>query len=224
MKRPRRNCKKIPCQGFEGRCLLDVVECWSARIARRVAPAELDFAPEVGAAYAAGGKARKELFSRSDVQPGAFGPGDFAADLPLILRGLADAGSALLALLRSSYLSNGLAAASLLAALRAGHHQEQVQGTGRETTNGPAPEATPSLAEKQAIEVAFMTLRDRLGSAGFSGIRADELAYELLAELLADHVESARFIDALTAVSDGKGRSGRSVKAFQIRPRKNRWP
>jgi hypothetical protein len=91
---------------------VDVVQRWSERIAQRVAPEEADFAADVGVAYAAGGQARKDLLPRPGVQPGAFGPGAYAADLPLILRGLADAANMLLAFLRSPYLSNTLAAAS----------------------------------------------------------------------------------------------------------------
>ena len=174
---------------------MDVVERWSVRIAERVAPEEADFAAEVGVAYAAGGQARKDLLPRSSTQPGAFGPGANAADLPLILQGLADAASALLAFLRSPYLGNALAAAGLLAGFRANRHHEQV-----------APQATP-LSERQALEAAFESLRDRLASAGFNKARADDLACELLEELLTDTAEAAQFVDALGAVpGSGVGR------------------
>jgi hypothetical protein len=172
---------------------VDVVERWSERIAQRVAPDEADFAAEVGVAYAAGGQARKDLLPRSSTQPGAFGPGANAADLPLILQGLADTASALLAFLRSPFLSNALAAAGLLVAFRADHHHGQV-----------APQATP-LGERQALEAAFESLRDRLASAGFSKARADDLAYELLEELLTDTAEAAQFVDALAAVPGSGG-------------------
>lgn len=174
---------------------MDVVQRWSERIAQRVAPEEADFAAEVGAAFAAGGQARKDLLPRSGTQPGAFGPGANAADLPVILQGLADAASALLAFLRSPFLGNALAAAGLLVAFRADHYHEQV-----------APQATP-LSERQALEAAFESLRDRLASAGFNKARADHLAYELLEELLTDTAEAAQFVDALAAVPDsGDGR------------------
>jgi len=45
-------------------------------------------------------------------------------------------------------------------------------------------------------------LRERLKAAGFDQVRADELAYGLLEELLSDTASAATFLDALTAVPD----------------------
>ncbi len=192
---------------------MDVVQRWSERIARRVAPDEADFAAEVGAAYAAGGQARKDLLPRPGTQPGAFGPGANAADLPLILQGLAHAATALLAFLRSPYVGNALAAAGMVIAFRAERHHEQA-----------APQATP-LAERQALETAFGSLRDRLASAGFTRARADELACDLLEELLADTAEAAQFVDALAAVPDsGGGRIEKPAAAHGGQHRKHRRP
>jgi hypothetical protein len=179
---------------------VDVVERWSERIAQRVAPEEADFAAEVGVAYAAGGQARKDLLPRPGVQPGAFGPGAYAADLPLILRGLADAANTLLALLRSPYLSNALAAGSLLVAFRADQHHEQATEAGRPASRTAAESEPPPVSERQALESAFESLRDRLAVAGFDQARAGQFAYELLEELLTDTAEAALFVDALAAV------------------------
>lgn len=184
--------------------LVDVVQRWSVRIAQRVAPKEVDFAAEVGAAYAAGGQARKDLLPRPGVQPGAFGPGAVAADLPMILRGLADAANMLVAFLGSSYFSNAVAAGSLLLAFRAEHHHERAPQSQSEpqSESQPAPPAPPE-SEKQALESAFESLRGRLTAAGFEEARAGQLAYELLGELLTDTAEAAQFVDALAAVPDG---------------------
>jgi hypothetical protein len=185
---------------------VDVVQRWAQRIAQRVAPDEADFAAEVGAAYAAGGQARKALVPRSRVQPGAFGPGAFAADLPLLLRALADSANALLFLLRSPYLSNALAAGSLIAALRAGRHGDPSAGAPEpvvaRVATEPGPQPTPPLSEKQAVQLAFESLRGRLTSAGFTRERSGELAFDLLEELMADAADAAAFVDALAAVPD----------------------
>jgi hypothetical protein len=194
---------------------VDVVQRWSERIAQRVAPAEIDFAAEVGAAYAAGGQARKDLLPRPGVQPGAFGPGIYAVELPLILRALADAGSALLPLLGSTYLGNIVAIGSLLAALCAGQGHKQTSETERpaaQTETGPKPPPALPVSERQAVELAFKSLRDRLVAAGFTQKRADRLAYELLEELLTDAAEAALFVEALTAVPDGGARPKSSAK------------
>jgi hypothetical protein len=203
---------------------VDVVQRWSERIALRVAPEEADFAAEVGAAYAAGGQARKDLVPRPGVQPGAFGPGAFAADLPLIFRGLADAANMLLALLGSSYLSNALAAGSLLVAFRAGHGHEQAPERSRagfpaaELASQPAPPAS----ERYALELAFASLRDRLAAAGFDEARAGQLSYELLEELLTDTAEATQFVTALAAVPDSSVRPQRAAAKGSGRHRKGR--
>lgn len=195
---------------------MDVVERWSERIAQRTAPDEADFAAEVGVAYAAGGQARKDLRPRPGVQPGAFGPGAFAADLPLILRGLADAANVLVVFLRSPYLSNALAAGSLLVAFRAGYHHQQPAEA------GPEPPPAPPASERQALESAYESLSDRLTSAGFDQARAGQLAYELLEELLTDTAEAAQFVAALAAVPDSTARPQHPARADKGRHRRGR--
>lgn len=181
---------------------MDVVERWSVRIAQRVAPAEADFAAEVGAAYAAGGKAREELWPRPGVQPGAFGPGTLGAYLPVILRAVADAGNALLALLGSSFLGNGLAAGSLMVALRGARRGREGPGT----SPGAAETGPPPVPEGQAVVLAFESLRDRLVSAGFRPDQASEIAFALLEELVTDPADAAQFVRALAAVPGGAAR------------------
>ena len=201
---------------------VDVVERWSERIARRVVPEEADFAAEVGVAYAAGGQARRDLLPRPGVQPGAFGPGAYAADLPVILRGLADAANVLLSVLRSPYLSNALAAGSLLVAFRADHHHEQAAEVGQPASRTAAESEPPPVSERQTLELAFESLRDRLASAGFDQARAGQLGYELLEELLTDTAEAALFVEALAAVPDRGARPQQSASTHTGRHRKGR--
>jgi hypothetical protein len=188
---------------------VDVVQRWSERIAQRVAPAEVDFAADVGVKYAEGGSARKGLLQRPSTQPGAFGPGGSPADLPLILRALTDAGNWLLWLLSSPDLSNALAAGSLLIALRndRGHGQaSESERPATQTATMPKSPPTMPVSERQAVDLALASLRNRLASAGFPRERATQLARELLKELLTDAADAALFVEALTAVPDGGGR------------------
>jgi hypothetical protein len=129
-----------------------------------------------------------------------------------------------LALLRSSYLSNALAAGSLLVALRADHHHEQSAEPGRppsRTATGSEPQSAPPPSERQAVELAFESLRDRLTSAGFAQARAGELACELLDELLTNAAEAAVFVDALAAVPDDSARPKHPVKTRGGRHRRS---
>ena len=198
---------------------MDIVESWSRRIAQRVTPSEVDFAAEVGLAYAAGGQARQNLLPRPGAQPGAFGPDNFAVELPLIFRAMADAGNTLLWLLRSPYLGNGLAAGGVLVALRAGRDGDrpaEPEQSAAQPALRPDPPAPPA-GEKQAIELAFASLRDRLVAAGFPRQRADLLAYELLEELLTDAAQAALFLDALAAVPERGARRWPGTKAVRSR-------
>jgi hypothetical protein len=203
------------------------VERWSQRIARRILPAEADSAARVGAEYASGGRKRRDLFARYETQPGGFGPGGAVAQLPLILQSLAQARDALSLLLSSQYLSNILAAASLLVALaersadraRTGERSRDAvrqQTAGSVEGSSPAagvpaptslaqtvgPEHGELLNERNAVEQAFKSLSRRLQSAGFTAARADQIAGELLREFLADAgsaAEADRFLAALSA-------------------------
>jgi len=202
---------------------VDVVRRWSERIARRVVPAEADFAAEVGAAYAAGGRERQDLLPRPGVQPGAFGPGIYVLELPLILRALADAGNALLSLLGSSYVGNALAAGVLFVTVRAGHEDQHASEPERPSASAatrPEPPALPTN-ERQAVELAFASLRERLEATGFPRERAGELAWGLLEELLTNAAEAAVFVDALAAVPNDVTRKGSSAKAKGKKARRN---
>lgn len=185
---------------------MDVAGVWAERIAGRFTPAEASFAAEVGMAYAAGGSRRAELLPSHSVQPGAFGPGGWA-ELPMILQALASIGPALRAFLGSPQVANALAAASLLTALRQRRPAESPQGPSQPAQIQPLAEPVdtapaPAGNERQAVRQAFLALRERLKAAGFDQVRADELAYGLLEELLSDTASAATFLDSLNAVPD----------------------
>jgi hypothetical protein len=129
----------------------------------------------------------------------------------------------LLAFLRSPYLSNALAAGSLLVAFRAEHHHGQPAEPRRPASRiaaGPEPPPAPPANERQALESAYESLRDRLASAGFDQARAGHLAYELLEDLLTDPAEAAQFVGALAAVPASGGRPQRSAATRPKRHRK----
>jgi hypothetical protein len=205
---------------------MDVAGVWAERIARRFTPAEASFAAEVGMAYAAGGRRRAELLPGHSVQPGAFGPGGWA-ELPVILQALASVGPVLKAFVGSPQVANVLAAASLLTALRQGRPAESPQEPGQPAQvrlpAGPAGAApAPAGNERRAVRQAFLALRERLKAAGFDQVRADELAYGLLEELLSDTASAAVFLDSLTAVPDGEAARPRKASRRISGRRKDR--
>ncbi len=163
---------------------MDVVAEWSERIARRVTPDEIDFAADVGGAYAAGGASRRRLFSRAGAEPGGFGLASAVGELPVVLGALAATARALRHLLGTQSLNNALAIAALLISLRV------------------ADRPPPGGDERTALAHAYTGLRDRLIEAGFPPPRAERLARELIEELLSDAVAAEDFLRRL----EGNGR------------------
>jgi hypothetical protein len=134
---------------------MDVSGEWAERIARQFTPEEAGLAAEVGTAYAEGGSRRRELFPGDETQPGAFGPGGPIAELPMILRALAQAGPVLLSLLGSSYLGNATGVTSLLVALRQGHRDNPAREKGEQAIASPPP-----ANERQALEQSLKPCAD----------------------------------------------------------------
>jgi hypothetical protein len=204
---------------------VDVVEQWSRRVAQRVTPEEADFAAEVGAAYAAGGKARRNLWPGYNTQPGAFGPGASAADLPMILHALAYSGQAILALLRGPYVADTVAASGLLAVVKLTRDQRRPERPGRMDADGVADLPPPGpLTERQAVGHAFESLSGRLSEAGFAPERADQIAHDLIAELLTDTAGAAMFVECLTVVPPSGMPAAGSGRPGERRGSSHRWP
>ncbi|GAA4622703.1 hypothetical protein GCM10023196_015970 [Actinoallomurus vinaceus] len=168
---------------------------WSERIARRVTPDEVDFAADVGEAYAAGAASRAALFDRPGAEPGGFGLASAIGELPLILAALADTGRILRHALATQELGNAVAIASLWVSLRGTRTPPTApQGTKAGTDDAQAASADDA---RTALTRAYAELTDRLRSLGFPPERAERLARELLEELLADAVSAEDFIRRL---------------------------
>ncbi|MEV5750655.1 hypothetical protein AB0L00_22775 [Actinoallomurus sp. NPDC052308] len=160
---------------------MDTVAEWAERIARRVAPDEIDFAADVGEAYAAGDGARRALFDRPGTEPGGFGPGSAAGELPVVLAALADTGRFIVHALSTQDVGNLVAVASLLVSLR---------GARRPPADAPDDART-------ALTRAYVELRDRLRAVGLPPDRAEHLAREILEEMVTDAVGAEDFLRRL---------------------------
>lgn len=203
---------------------MDAVAEWAMRIAERVAPDEVDFAAEVGRAYASGGKARAALFPRPGAEPGGFGPATMIGDLPVVLRALADSAESLRHLLATRELGNIVAIVTLAVAARQGrsgarkpdggdHEEKKREGNfpnggkvNRENPEIRPPEGAPkevpegggrTAPETKALDSAHRQLTDRLVNDGMPRPRAELKAYELLLELLSDPGGGEEFLRRL---------------------------
>lgn len=168
---------------------MDDFDHWAVRIALRVAPDERDVAARVAHAYAAGGKARHDMFRPAGHVPGGIG-GGLATVLPDVLDAVAFCGDAIRAVLGDE---PGVAAGVLLAAL-GGRRDDEAASEGSEGSE------VSREASREAIDAA-LRLRDRLRDRGLEEAAAEQLACDVLAELLAaeDPAQAREFLDRLVA-------------------------
>jgi hypothetical protein len=179
----------------------NLVVDWSERIARRVAPDEIDSAGEMAAAYARGGRARRDLFRSSASGPGAFGVTALAVVWPYVLRALHLMASELIAVLRDPALGNATAVAALGVAWRERRGDRAENEIAR---TAPAVPGTVSPGANRAVERLshVQTAMERIFAD--NGISPPEIRVEeLLAELLTDPIAAAEFLERL----DGQRRS-----------------
>lgn len=166
----------------------DALERWSVRLARKVAPAEVELAPLMARAFAAGAPERDQLFARARGGPvGAFGPGEVSVVLPWVLQGLAAAGPALYALLRSGAVEKALAALKDLLAVRDGLRRKERLET------LPADPYAPLRRTVQAVTTA-------LESTELPSGERERITYRVLVELLEDPSDAGAFVRRLEEV------------------------
>jgi hypothetical protein len=201
----------------------DDLDRWGVQVARWAAPDETVLAAQITRAYAAGGKARKELFRTGGLAPAGFG-GGIATVLPDLLDALAYAADAVKAALGSQQFANALSAAALLVSLRAQRNGQEprppshpagapaADGQARGGSGGPtsartdeenAGSRTPSAPPQPSGEAVLAALRmcGRLRARGIDTATAEELVAQLTAQLVAaeDRGGVASFLDALVA-------------------------
>ncbi|WP_030396498.1 hypothetical protein [Kitasatospora purpeofusca] len=168
---------------------------WGTRVAAIAAPDERDLAPAITLAYAAGGRARRDLYRRAGHTPGGIG-GGLVTVLPQLLDALAYAAREVGDALGSAQLGNLVSATALLISLRRRSDPDAPRDPGTSPGSGTGP-GEPTVAAVHAAE----QLADRLRSRGVPPPDADRLACELLAGLLNSPERSgaAAFLDRLVA-------------------------
>ena len=157
---------------------------WAVKLAEQAAPDEVDLAPAIAEAVAAGGATRDELFRRSGAVQGGFGAVESLAVLPTLFRALADVAPVVLSALTSgAVLLGGYAGAAksvveVRDALRVKPKDE--------------PES-PYLP----LRMAAQTLTREMQAAGVSADQSELIAYRVLMALCEDPKGAGQFVGAL---------------------------
>ncbi|MDN5749929.1 MAG: hypothetical protein L0H64_15665 [Pseudonocardia sp.] len=160
---------------------------WSERLARRVAPDEIDLAPDLAVAYATGGADRRALFDGPRADPGAFGAGA-AMFLPVVFDALAASYTVVKGFLGDPAVGSLLATASLVAAVRS-----RRAGTGAPRTNPPGEDAEVARRADAAVE----EVRSQLEAKGAPSDLAADAAVSAVGVLAEDPAGAMLFLDDL---------------------------
>jgi hypothetical protein len=165
---------------------MDVLNRWATTLAAAADPSEVDLAPDIVAAYLAGGEAKAELFQQADTSiAGGFGPGSAIALLPWILNGIAAAAKGILSLLTSPETGNILGMVKDMLDIR--------KELAPAEKLAQLPPTEPYIALKRVID----TVGDELRAAGLEAQAADLITFRVLNALLEDPQGTATFIEHL---------------------------
>jgi Zn-dependent protease with chaperone function len=167
---------------------VELVGAWSRRLAERLTPHEIDFAAEVGSAYAEGGERRRRLFTTGDAgETGGFAPGAGIGELPAILDALRAAADHLHAFLADGMIGNTLAVYALIQARRSGKTPslERTAATGGPSSPAQTNPAQTNPAQTnpdqgRLLDQAIAVLMERLIAYGLSRERAEQQTYRIL--------------------------------------------
>ncbi len=167
---------------------MELVGAWSRRIAERLTPHEIDFAAEVGSAYAEGGERRRRLFTTGDGgETGGFAPGAGIGELPAILDALRAAADHLHTFLADGMIGNTLAVYALIQARRSGktpslERTAVIGGSSSPAQTNPG-QTNPGQTDPdqgRLLDQAIAVLTERLIAHGLSRERAERQTYLLL--------------------------------------------
>jgi hypothetical protein len=167
---------------------MEFVESWAVKIATVIAPNEVDLAPEMTAAYLAGGEAREQLYMKSQGGGlGGFGSGEVQAVFPVLLNSITAAGSAIMSMLCTPEVGIILAVVkSSLEIKTLADRQKKVSEV--------LPEQT-----YRSLKVTLDVFTAGLKSSGYSQDECDRKSYQLMMTLLENPDSAQQFVKLLTA-------------------------
>lgn len=162
---------------------MDLIESWAIKIATEIAPSEVDLAPEMTAAYLAGGEAREQLYLQSKGGGlGGFGSGATQAIFPTLLNCITAAGSAILAILCAPQVG------TILTVIKSALEIKDLAERQKKVSKELPQQTYHSL--KQTLD-AFST---GLKSAGYTQDQCDLLTYRFMTTLLENPESAQEFI------------------------------
>ncbi|MEI7557262.1 hypothetical protein [Candidatus Chlorohelix sp.] len=169
---------------------MNLIENWAVKIAAEITPNEIDLAPDMTAAYLAGGESRDQLYMQSKGGGlGGFGSGEVQVIFPIILSCITAASSAIVAILCAPQVG------TILAVIKSVLEIKDIAGRQKKVSEELPEHAYGSL--KQTLD-AFST---GLKSVGYTQDQCDILTYRFMATLLEDPKSAQDFVKPFSASS-----------------------
>lgn len=174
-----------------------LIEEWAIRLAREVAPDEVDLAPMIAEAYAAGGEAREALFQTDKGDAlGGFGAGQIALIVPVVFHALASAALTILRLFSSRSTEDILRSAK-----DSIDDQKKVADAAR---SARAKAAAPAAAQPQgeayvSLQRVAEVIAGELRARGMPGDQCDAIGFRVLRALMREPTSGARLVQALAS-------------------------
>ncbi|MCA9880028.1 MAG: hypothetical protein KC442_19675 [Thermomicrobiales bacterium] len=156
-------------------------------LAMEVAPAEAILAPGVVDAYLAGGRSQRDLFAKTTNEYGGFGGLGLTTLFPSIVGAIALAGPAILAVLNSTTVKDGVGVLQTLLKLR--------EANSKATPDDAAPAPAALLAAASALTA-------ELDKLGVDTEKRDAIAYRTLIVLLSRPAAATPLVTALASAGD----------------------
>lgn len=171
---------------------MSILEEWSVKVAREVAPAEEDLAPELADAFVQGGRAKRDLFSRSGSLVGGFAAGETLALLPVVYQAVSTAAPVLVAVLTAKPLVDFLGC--IKTGLTVSELGLKLSSRGQDQASKPAiPTDQSYVPLRRAVDV----LQSELRRSGLGENEADLVTFRVLKVFLEDPRGALQFVQAL---------------------------
>lgn len=163
------------------------IQGWSVRLAREVAPEEVELAPLWAEAFAAGGRARRDVRAAGSSAVGGFGAEGVAAVMPVVLQALTASAGVVMSALASRH------AGDFLGCVKNGLSLLELRNRAEKAAEKPDEEAYEPL--RRVIRVVGRELR----TAGMDDDRSDLITFRVLRTLLEEPKGAGEFVQDVAA-------------------------
>lgn len=175
---------------------------WSVRLAREVAPEEVDLAPLWAEAFVAGGRERRDLHAEASSAVGGFGAEGMAAVMPAVLQALSASAGFVMSALASRYAGDFLGCVKNgLSLIELRNRAEKALDPEKGEAGAADPPGVPPGATYEPLRRVVRTMGQELRASGLDDDRSDLITFRVLQKLLGEPKDAGEFVQEVAAAS-----------------------